>query len=450
MKKSLESLSNISQTEIDNAINKGHVSANILEFISALRDDLKQTAANTSDTLNFANNVMTELFIASREEPKFFSQEYIDKLDQISQIPGLLQGQDQWNFFQLLGCMTEGVFLKEKALENKQNEYQELAQTIFDKHMDNIKEALEKKDSLALIEHLKVSGQFQRALSKTKKINIINRESEYLPDLTLLSRLKSFEGGFKEIDRPFLSDIENGINKYIESMGKERTDNVLNNIGHSEQALNEMEALVNFLLPSNAEQKAKSAQVLKELQINNDKCKAALNKAITKEVLGIPELADKYKTEGETVDVDRLIKDLENRLAAQEKRLEDPNARQFLDKYIPLLTHSLKINIDSYMANERLLKIIDSKEPNTLVKLEKFKKEYESDATNNAFKTNPDGVIKRFFKAYGYLLANVFTLGAAHLITKGSPLHSKQQEFGKQQEKILKSAEINQVIKPKR
>ena len=112
-----------------------------------------------------------------------------------------------------------------------------------------------------------------------------------------------------------------------------------------------------------------------------------------------------------------------------------------------LKSRSLISNLESYQATKRLHATLLSNERDPVKKLENYNAEYNKKDTSDALRSNPDSRVVQFFKKAGYLLSNFFTLGTVHILTKGSPIMSPQQQLHKRSQSKINAAAHEGLIK---
>ncbi|SRR5579883_2178750 len=191
----------------------------------------------------------------------------------------------------------------------------------------------------------------------------------------------------------------------------------------------------------NGQNIARIEKAITTLKNSTSTCKDILCKIISQEATKLPNHGSQYYLVEEKniregiFDIDQLANDLINRTG------------KFADStYASYASQKLETNVRSYLATKKLYATLeDSKEPDPIKRLKNYKHEYSQKETKEALLFNPNPEVKMLFIKIGYYLANVFTFGAVHLLTKGSPIMSPQQKLNKQAHKAIKviSEDIN-------
>ncbi len=158
-----------------------------------------------------------------------------------------------------------------------------------------------------------------------------------------------------------------------------------------------------------------------------DACEAYLANVINEAVAKLPNHGSQYMQASQfthqvklsNYDINQLASDLANQSGTIAET----------DDYAAHASTKLQAAATSYNAVTQLSKVIRDETIDPEVKLVKFKQTLNQSKIKQAFDTNPDSKVKNFFKKVGYYLANFFSAGLVHAITKGVPLMSTSQSF---------------------
>lgn len=315
-------------------------------------------------------------------------------------------------------------------------------------HIDLIIDALNREDNLAASQAFLSFGEYLRDefpnanLEKILKSfkNMQEFKDKDLPNLALLGA--NYEALGDIYNRVALQeDVKNivkcdalkkGMVIFAELIGGERIEAGLADLKNkmTESAIQIAADSIERAKPN--EQIARA--LINELKNDQKECRSHLESVIQSEMRQFPQRLTFYQSSGK-LDFNRLSLDIAEERSEFGKWGKNKN----------LVSNKLVLAAKSYQAISDLDRILQ-KEAKPQHKLQEYKQALESKKINNALRSNPDSKVAAFFKKAAYYVANFLTFGILDLITKGSFLHSHQQNLAKKSLQSLKDAEEKQII----
>jgi len=448
-------LKELNKLQIEKAKEQGTCPEAVYSFLEQLTEDFKLIIPPSPDPIKQAENLLNTLFKIAKEDFSAFNQESLDKLLLVYDVYPDQGGEKAYlinEFYQGVNTIkTLGIEAVEKQL--------------ISQHMDNIIAALKKNETKAVIQACTEFGVFFQSNFPGKRLDKIQQylrnfhdyENKELPSLDIIGALLeakirvyvqiAAQGNQKDILA--MDALSKGIAVFGTLMGGDRVGSVLGSLDITEEAISNAEKLIDTSLPYPSTKLSNATELIEVIEKDCADCELHLHGIILREASKLPGEGSKYyKSEGEGEGKRIIIGEIDvDRLSAELIRKEGNFSN---GSYYEQASKELIVAAKSYQTIKKLHETLKSDESDPVKKLENYKCEYDKPETQQALKSNPDSTVVRFFKKAGYYLANFFTAGMVHILTKGSPIMSPQQKLGKRARDVLETAAEQEILDNKR